>query len=302
MTGPLIALSNLIIDHIVEADGRAHQPKMGGAGLYAAAGMRMWWPDVALVAGVGRNLVEFVTPEFESYGFDDRGLLVKDDHCIESRLVYREDGSRSESPTFGPQHFAHLQAGISDINSTLLPATGCYLFMDTNKHFWNQFAQRRSDFGLTMWEIDCAAALPERRDDFAAISPMIDVLSLNLAEGQALYPDLAEPSALLNELGKLGFAGVVLRMGADGAIAMHKGRQFKVRPPETKVVDVTGGGNSFSGGFLAGLCRHPDDPVNALKCAAAAAAKVIGQPGLPPLPDAGELRELASQVSVEIEQ
>ena len=50
MTRPLLALSNVIIDRVRESDGREHPPCSGGAGLYAAVAMRMWWPDVALVA------------------------------------------------------------------------------------------------------------------------------------------------------------------------------------------------------------------------------------------------------------
>ena len=47
------------------------------------------------------------------------------------------------------------------------------------------------------------------------------------------------------------------------------------------MVDVTGGGNSFRGGFLAGSCQKPGDLEHAAGCGAAAAAICIARYGLP---------------------
>lgn len=298
MTRALLAFSNLIIDHIVEADGTSRAPMLGGAGLYAAAAMRMWWPHVALVAGVGKNLTTFANREFLSYDFDPQGFVVRDNHCIESRLVYFPDGTRTESPTFGHDHFDRLQLSIPDIAPELLPAAGCYIFMGTSRKFWNGVDRHRAQLGLTMWELDSVDARPDKLDEIASIAPLVDVLSLNIAEASSLLGASHEPASALMKLERLGFGRCILRLGADGALASFDGRHAAVRPPPSAVVDVTGGGNSFSGGFLAGLCRFPDDPVQALRCAAASAAEIIAQPGLPCRPDEAKLRILGEQATI----
>ena len=300
MTRPLLAFSNLIIDHIVEADGTSRAPMLGGAGLYAAAAMRMWWPHVALVAGVGKNLTTFANREFLSYDFDPQGFVVRDNHCIESRLVYLPDGSRTESPTFGQDHFERLQLGIPDIAAELLPAAGCYIFMGTDPTFWNDVGRHRTHLGLLMWELDSVDARPDKLDEIASIAPLVDVLSLNIAEASSLLGAPLEPTGVLMKLDQLGFRRCILRLGAEGALASFDGRHAAISPPPSAVVDVTGGGNSFSGGFLAGLCRFPDDPLQALQCAAASAAEIIAQPGLPSRPDEAKLRVLAQQATLNL--
>ena len=68
-------------------------------------------------------------------------------------------------------------------------------------------------------------------------------------------------------------------MGADGAFVATPDRRLRVTPPPVPVVDVTGGGNAFCGGFLAGWLLRPGDAEHAARCAAASAAHALGQFG-----------------------
>jgi sugar/nucleoside kinase (ribokinase family) len=64
------------------------------------------------------------------------------------------------------------------------------------------------------------------------------------------------------------------------------------------VVDVTGGGNAFCGGFLAGWCIRPGDLEHAGRCAAASAALAIAQIGLPAATHLREAPRLAARAQV----
>lgn len=47
----------------------------------------------------------------------------------------------------------------------------------------------------------------------------------------------------------------VITLGAKGALALIEGRIRRIRPHRARVVDTTGAGDAFHGGFIAGLAR-----------------------------------------------
>lgn len=294
---PLLALSSVIIDRIRESDGTEHPPMAGGAGLYAAAAMSMWWPSVALVAGVGTNFNEITGALAQLYGFDPRGLIVRGDNCIESLLAYAADGTRTETPTFGNRHFESMQIAPEDIDPGLLPAAGTYIFRGADADFWNVIGARRAAFGRVLWEIDARLAEQGDVEAIARLVPMVDILSLNLAEAVCLFGQSSAPS-LASKLQGLGVSIVALRMGAEGALLVRGSEALHIQPPRHPVIDVTGGGNAFSGGLLAGLTLYPDDLAEAGRHAAAAAACIISQRGLPAPPTQAQLAALAAAAPV----
>lgn len=48
---------------------------------------------------------------------------------------------------------------------------------------------------------------------------------------------------------------VVIKRGANGAIASHEGRRYAVPAPKVQVVDTTGAGDSFNAGLIYGVLR-----------------------------------------------
>ena len=46
----------IILDDIIYPDGRTAMGTLGGGGLYAACGMRLWHQDVTICAAVGADL------------------------------------------------------------------------------------------------------------------------------------------------------------------------------------------------------------------------------------------------------
>ena len=55
MSESYLALGGIIIDDLVYEDGTTSMGVLGGGGLYAALGSRIWSEDVCMVARVGRD-------------------------------------------------------------------------------------------------------------------------------------------------------------------------------------------------------------------------------------------------------
>jgi sugar/nucleoside kinase (ribokinase family) len=53
-------------------------------------------------------------------------------------------------------------------------------------------------------------------------------------------------------------AVAVVTLGAEGSLALCAGRETRTRAPGVEVVDTTGAGDAFRGGFAAAWLRHGD--------------------------------------------
>ena len=293
-TPPLLAMSNVIIDIVTERDGTVRPAIAGGEGLYAALAMACWWPRVGLVAGVGADFAAISAGITQAYDLLPDTLIVRDSHSIRSELVYHADGNgRTERALFGPEHFARMDVTPDQIASHVLPAGGTYFFRDDDPGFWSGIAARRDALGVLLWEVDCRMTRAGTPARFAARAAQVDIVSLNLDEARELLGDGRGPVDLFGALCALAPSVMILRMGSRGAfVGCAGGEWLHIAPPPHPVIDPTGGGNAFTGGFLAGLCQRPGDLHHAGRCAATAAACAIAQRGPPPPPERALLDRL----------
>lgn len=295
---PILVLSNIIVDDVYLADGSHQGLMLGGAAVWAAIGARIWHSEVGIVAGVGADLETVSAGQLREFGLRPEGELVRAAKTILSTLAYREDGERSETPAFGPDHFETMQVTPGEIPAALLPAAGSYVFRDLWPEFWRAYHERRNQLGTVLWELQGNLAEPRSWPHVRDILPDVDLFSLNRSEAQGLI-GVDEPDAVADTLLAAGAPVVILRMGAEGALIATAGERLRVRPPVSPVVDVTGGGNSFCGGFLAGWCQKPGDLNHAARCAAASAALCIAQYGLPHPDRLGDAKALAAAAETE---
>jgi sugar/nucleoside kinase (ribokinase family) len=89
---------------------------------------------------------------------------------------------------------------------------------------------------------------------------------------------------------------VAIRLGAAGSlVGTAGGERWHVPAVPTRVVDVTGAGNAYCGGFLVGLAEGLPPPEAALR-AAVSASFALEQFGLPHF-DAGTAGEAAARLT-----
>ncbi len=113
----------------------------------------------------------------------------------------------------------------------------------------------------------------------------IDVFLPNYQEGEVLT-GLDEPEAIAAALAKLyPQALIMLKLDADGALVWEHGRGTHIPAGSNNLVDATGAGDSFAGGFLAHYLEH-GDAVAAARFATTISAWVIEHLGARPQPDA----------------
>jgi ribokinase len=119
----------------------------------------------------------------------------------------------------------------------------------------------------------------------APILSRLDAFLPSEVELQAFVPD-AGPATALAVLAELCPGAVAVKMGPRGVLVWDRARAAVIAVPvaPAKTLDPTGAGDSFSGGFLAGLVET-GDPVQAACFGAVSAARIVERFGADgPLP------------------
>jgi ribokinase len=114
----------------------------------------------------------------------------------------------------------------------------------------------------------------------------IDILLPNKEEGSMLTGGLTDPAEIAPALAEL-YPGalIMLKLDADGALVHEEGVSTHIPAGTNNLVDATGAGDSFAGGFLAHYLEH-HDAVAAARFATRISAWVIEHLGARPEPDA----------------
>lgn len=251
-----VVLSTTVWDSILLPGQRESINAIGGAGIYALAGMKVWDDDVGIVTGIGEDYLPQFRHWYEQNGIPTWGLMLKDRFTPHTLIRYDEDGERTETPEFGLEHYQRIEATPKEAAPYLQDADGLYVFKNANPIFWTELLSMRSDYRFRLlWEIGADAATSDQRDTVLAIARQVDMLSINKAEAMTLF-GVASLNAALERLCQCGIPMVYLRNGSDG-VYIIQGKKTVHVPSVSGVtaVDATGGGNSSTGGALIGLCR-----------------------------------------------
>lgn len=116
---------------------------------------------------------------------------------------------------------------------------------------WTSLLQRCRSKGIaTSWDFGWHEDLPARRG-FATLLAQLDWLFVNDREARH-YAGAGTSALAARKLTTLA-RHTVIKMGGRGAQLIAGGVRLRVLAPRVRVVDTTGAGDAFNGGFLAAL-------------------------------------------------
>lgn len=279
----LVVVGNLTIDDVVLPDGTTRMASVGGNSLYAALGARPWQPSVGIVARRGDDFPGDLAAELEKLGIASAGVVEVPGPTVRNWVVYEANGDRhwiyrtprersvevavqaGDLPeawlSNGHAPVVHVAAMPIDaaeavVDAVLRKAPEALISLDTHEDYVASYRDR-----LRALAARVEAFLPSRSE---------------LAELVG-YDD---PIRALGDLSRLPTPIIVVKLGADGVLVWNRrSRGLQAVPAaEGKVVDVTGAGDGFCGGFAAGLSLG-DSPVRAAQRGVVSAAYAVASFG-----------------------
>jgi sugar/nucleoside kinase (ribokinase family) len=291
----------IIIDDLVFPDGRTAMGALGGGGPQTAFGMRLpalaGWSDhssVGLAAGVGRDLPKSAIEWLKAAGVDLAGVSQGELPTPRAWQVLEADGCRTQVwRVEGRVVGAQLGRTLERVPPAYRGARGFHLGIHPGDHdldFIRQLGSLRAShprpapntrYPIISLEPFKPAERPPSDEALRQLCSAADIFSPNLVEAQSLVGSGA-PDELARRLADAGARIVTLRMGAEGSLVYSSGTVLYVPAVPTTVIDPTGAGNAYCGGFLAGYVQT-GDVLTAARYGAVAASFLVEQVGLPPV-------------------
>ncbi len=282
MTPDYVTFCSLIIDDIVLPDGRTYMNTLGGAGTHALIGMRVWSDRLGYAAVVGDDFAAEHRRMLAEMGVDLRGLVVRQNYrTARAWQLFDESERRTEVFRTDMDTFRDLKAQYHEFPPDYLHAKGYHIHDGSYSDLADMARCLRAANPSVriVWE-PTLDHLDGPREELRSVLPHVDLFCPDLEEAARLTGE-SRLDALISGLHDLGAGIVGIRMGASGSlVSMPTGDVYQVPAVPTTIVDVTGAGDAYCGGFLVGLSEG-DDVARAAARAATSASFALEQFGVP---------------------
>lgn len=281
-------VGSLRLDYFITADGEAHAGLIGGSGIFAAVGARIWSSEVGLISRVGSGYPTEWLEKFNQYGIDVSLVKVLPEP-IEMRHFFayheRERVLQSNPATFFlkagttmPKELVGYQTpqdkipardsysplsvrptDVPEVPSGIVSAHLCpadYLTHST-------LPLRLRELGVEIITLDPSSDYmqPANRNDLSLLVNGLDAFLPNEREARTIFepatPGLPEIAQAFCDM---GCRYVVIKRGLRGQFVYDGGNQqgWEIPAYNSRVKDITGAGDAYCGGFNVGLEQTND--------------------------------------------
>ena len=307
-------LGELLIDFTPsgksEAGMRLFEQNPGGAPGNVLAALNKCGLKTAFLGKIGNDMHgQFLKETLENAGICTDGLIVDDSVFTTLAFVALNDaGERSFS--FARKPGADTMIRPEEVSEKILKDSrifhvGSLSLTDEPAKSATLYALKKAkEFGCTIsYDPNYRAALWSSKEaaicGMREVLPFVDVMKMSDEETE-LLTGIKEPAEAAAYLVEHGIPLVAVTLGAEGAYVCTKEGGQVVPGFKSQVVDTTGAGDSFWGGFLYGLVKSGKKPAEVTLSEAVSFARfanalaslcVQKRGGIPAMPELGEIEK-----------
>ncbi|MGI8434854.1 MAG: carbohydrate kinase family protein, partial [Nocardioidaceae bacterium] len=259
----LVHVGELTIDDVVSENGDVDWKQAGGGALYSAVGSLVWCADVAITAAVGDDYPDELLNEMADVGLDIQGVRkLPGARSIGLWLLYEEGGARRQLEKAGGGSMRSLDARRGPIPYAWPQVAGVHLAPQSSEGHVQGLAELAQRDAVCTLDIMCESYIDTKPYLDGSALRGVDVFLPSLQEVADVWGH-QDTCRLHDSLETLGVeTRLVVKRGAEGADVLMDRTVIRVPSVTDHLVDPTGAGDAFCGGFLAGL-PETGDPVEA---------------------------------------
>lgn len=286
----LLFAGRLEREYILLAEGSPILDRPGGSPLYAAGAASIWDKEIAILARVGEDYPHQWLQQFAEHGISPDGIQVVPGALdLRSFRAYSKTLELSRSNPVG--HFARLELAfpkallgyrppekkerinlethpatplVTEIPSDYLRAQALHLTpLDFKSQGQMLTAFRAASVKIITLDPSPQYMTPNRLQDLRFILDGLTAFIPSEEELRALFwGETHDLWAMAEELGRFGCQLIIVKRGKEGQLIYDAGAKKRWELPaySSRVADMTGAGDAFCGGFLAGF-RQSEDPL-----------------------------------------
>ena len=256
MSVPLVVcLGQFTIDDVVRWDGLVRMGAVGGDAVYSWLGAHLWADQVGIVAPIGDDFPTEALGALHSAGGSLDGVVTRHVPTIRNWVLYEEDGRRSWVMRSDPANSYLLSPGFADIPEPYRGARAFHIAaMDLRAQAELLDALRRA--GVLLAFDPQEDYIPGNEPRFLQMLRHIDLFLPSGIEVRQLVGHVDYARAA-REIAAEGPRVVAVKLGAEGAFVFERetGHHLHVPAYPARVVDETGAGDAFCGGFVAAVVQ-----------------------------------------------
>ena len=267
-------VGELTIDDVVIEDGSTDWKQPGGGALYSAVGALLWTREVGVVAAVGADypppLLDLIATAGVDVGAVSRAAHV---NSIGLWLLHETTGRRRQLEKACGGTMQELDAARPELAERVRCARGVHLAPQSSAGHRRALDELRDSDSVTSLDllVEPFMDIGPYTDGSALVG--VDVFLPSEQEVVDLWGH-DDPRRLEGELRSVGAeALLVVKRGPEGVDVLDSGSVVRVPAVPIDLVDPTGAGDAFCGGFLASFVRS-GDPVEAAVAGAVSASFV----------------------------
>ncbi|KAI8365754.1 Ribokinase-like protein [Blakeslea trispora] len=309
MTPLFSSIGGLIIDDIVYQDGKRVQDVLGGGGVFAIYGMRLWHmdseaKDVGYIVHKGFDYPSHIDEQIEQLDISIRSIHHPDKHTTRGLNTFGKNDHRD----FEYIHPIIRVTADDYPDSWIQSLKVLHLICAAERaiEIVDQWRTRERQLNAPyptqfIWEPLPWDCLPESLDRIIEATKRVDIISPNHEElagmlgfcfddllGQQGHDVQHTVEYLAQQfVSRLQSCTLVVRVGKYGAMVLQEASAHWVpaywnrKEDSERVVDVTGAGNTFCGGFAYGWVKTKGDACASAYYGAVAASYAVEQVGVP---------------------
>ncbi|MDA0231942.1 MAG: PfkB family carbohydrate kinase [Chloroflexi bacterium] len=258
----ILVVGSVAYDAVETPEGKRVSQLGGSASYFSVAASH--FTDVGIVGVVGRDFRDEDLRMYEAHGIDISGLEIADGKTFRWAGDYMQDINTAVTHETQLNVFADFTPDLDERH-----ATAPYLFLaninpSIQLSVLNKMSSRPKLVAcdtMNLW-IDIA------RPALAELIGKVDALMINEGEARQFTEDDHLPTAARSLLNQ-GPSTVVIKRGEYGAAMFNHAFNFAAPAyPLATVVDPTGAGDSFAGGFMGYIAATGDTSEEGLRRAA----------------------------------
>jgi sugar/nucleoside kinase (ribokinase family) len=252
----IVTIGWLTIDDIVLQNYTCKPGTIGGGALYSAIGAQIWHDQVGLHSVTGTKYFSSVVHEIRQQGLDTTGVRAIPGSGLELWLLHESANEKQQVPKLTSSTADQMDAGKGPLPEAYRTARGFHIAPQTPQGSFenvNLLSALPSKPILTL-DVLADAYVDAARYRELSFLDRITAFLPSKEEVERIW----QPKSLSDWIRTQSTTYsrcVAVKMGVNGSLVCDGSEESVYHVPAftTKVADTTGSGDSYCGGFLAGL-------------------------------------------------